>query len=142
MKAQEKGLELIFDVAPSVPASLVGDPLRLGQVLLNLVNNAVKFTEKGEIVVSVTPESVRENEATLVFSVRDTGIGMTEEQRRKLFRSFEQADASTTRRYGGTGLGLSISRNLVERMGGTIGVESEPGKGSTFRFTAVFGRAR
>ena len=140
MKAQEKGLELIFDVAPSVPASLVGDPLRLGQVLLNLVNNAVKFTEKGEIVVSVTPESVGENEATLAFSVRDTGIGMTEEQRKKLFRSFEQADASTTRRYGGTGLGLSISRNLVERMGGTIGVESEPGKGSTFRFTAVFGR--
>ncbi len=142
MKAQEKGIELIFDVAPGVPASLVGDPLRLGQVLLNLVNNAVKFTEKGEIVVSVTPESVGEDEAAILFSIRDTGIGMTEEQRRKLFRSFEQADASTTRRYGGTGLGLSISRNLVERMGGTIGVESEPGKGSIFRFTAVFGCRR
>ncbi len=139
MKAQEKGLELIFDVAPDVPGALVGDPLRLGQVLLNLVNNAVKFTERGEVVVSVACGRAGPDDATLNFAVSDTGIGMTEEQRNRLFRSFEQADASTTRRYGGTGLGLSISRNLVEHMGGSIGVESVPGKGSVFRFTAEFG---
>jgi PAS domain S-box-containing protein len=139
IKTQEKGLELLFKTDPSVPTALVGDPLRLGQILINLSNNAVKFTDTGEIVVST--ELVKKNgaQATLKFSVRDTGIGMTAEQATKLFQPFAQADSSTTRKYGGTGLGLTISKRLAEMMGGEIWVESEHGQGSTFSFTANFG---
>ena len=139
MKAEDKGLELLFDVAPDVPTALVGDPLRLGQVLVNLGNNAVKFTEQGEIVVGVEKVAEDEDGVELHFWVKDTGIGMTPEQCGRLFQSFSQADTSTTRKYGGTGLGLAICKNLVEMMGGRIWVESEPGKGSTFHFHARFG---
>jgi len=140
VKAQEKkDLEVLFATASEVPRFLVGDPLRLGQVLINLANNAVKFTESGEIVV--VTELLEQDSAglTIKFSVRDTGIGLTEEQIGKLFQSFSQADTSTTRKFGGTGLGLTISKRLVEMMGGEIWVESEPGKGTTFSFTANFG---
>jgi signal transduction histidine kinase/DNA-binding response OmpR family regulator/HPt (histidine-containing phosphotransfer) domain-containing protein len=140
-KAREKQLEILFATASDVPLSLVGDPLRLGQILLNLTNNAIKFTEKGEIVVSIELISKNDEQATLRFSVRDTGIGMTAEQAAKLFQPFTQADSSTTRKYGGTGLGLTISKRLVEMMEGDIRVESEIGKGSTFIFKAVFGLA-
>ena len=139
-KAEEKGLEFVFAVEPGTPMALRGDPLRLGQILLNLTGNAIKFTEKGEIVVSVAPQAMDASAALLNFSVRDTGIGLTEQQRAKLFQSFQQADTSTTRKYGGTGLGLTISKKLTELMGGKIGVESTPGMGTTFRFTARFGR--
>ena len=139
LKAEEKGLELLFDIDMDAPTALVGDPLRLGQILINLANNAVKFTETGEIVVKVAPVKVTDKKAELQFSVQDSGIGLTEEQRGKLFQAFSQADTSTTRKYGGTGLGLTISKKLCEMMGGEIWVESEPGKGSTFIFTAVFG---
>jgi len=139
IKTQEKGLELLFKTDPSVPTALVGDPLRLGQILINLSNNSVKFTDTGEIVVST--ELIKKDDAkvTLKFSVRDTGIGMTAEQAAKLFQPFAQADSSTTRKYGGTGLGLTISKRLAEMMGGEIWVESESGQGSTFSFTASFG---
>ncbi len=140
-KCHEKGLELIFNMAAQTPVSLKGDPLRLGQILLNLGNNAVKFTEKGEIEISVSGVRVQPHEAVLKFKVRDTGIGLTHEQQAKLFQAFHQADTSTTRRYGGSGLGLSICKKLSELMGGTIGVDSEAGQGSTFWFTARFGRA-
>jgi len=139
IKTQEKGLELLFKTDPSVPTTLVGDPLRLGQILINLSNNAVKFTDSGEIVVSTELIKKDESQVTLKFSVRDTGIGMTAEQAAKLFQPFAQADSSTTRKYGGTGLGLTISKRLVEMMGGKIWVESESGQGSTFSFTANFG---
>jgi two-component system, sensor histidine kinase and response regulator len=139
MKCEDKGLELLFNTAPEVPTALVGDPLRLGQVLINLGNNAVKFTESGEIVVGVEKVAQDEGGVELHFWVRDTGIGMTPEQCGKMFQSFSQADASTTRKYGGTGLGLAISKNLVEMMNGRIWVESEPGQGSTFHFHARFG---
>ena len=139
IKTQEKGLELLFNTDPSVPATLVGDPLRLGQILVNLSNNAVKFTDSGEIVVSTELLKKEDTQVTLKFSVRDTGIGMTAEQAARLFQPFMQADTSTTRKYGGTGLGLTISKRLVEMMGGEIWVESEPGRGSTFNFTANFG---
>ncbi len=138
-KAQDKNLEFLISTPRDVPPDLVGDPLRLGQILINLVNNAVKFTEHGEIVVSVAMEEQEGDLVKLKFSVRDSGIGMTPEQSAKLFQAFAQADTSTTRKYGGTGLGLSISKRLVEMMGGTIWVESESGKGSTFQFTAWFG---
>jgi len=138
-KVQNKGLELIFNQDMSIPLNLIGDPLRLGQILLNLTNNAVKFTEKGEIEVSAKVISGDEKETMLRFEVRDTGIGLTSEQVGKLFKSFSQADTSTTRKYGGTGLGLTISKKLSEMMGGEIGVESESGKGSIFYFTARFG---
>ncbi|MCG8614894.1 MAG: response regulator [Desulfobacterales bacterium] len=139
-KTQEKGLELIFNMDTEVPVYLKGDPLRLGQILLNLANNAVKFTEKGEIEVSISAVTVAVEEAMLKFEVRDTGIGLTPEQQGKLFQSFQQADTSTTRKYGGTGLGLSICKKLCEMMGGEIGVESEAGKGTTFWFTVRLGR--
>ena len=139
-KAFNKGLELIVEVAGDVPLHLVGDPLRLGQVLINYVNNAVKFTDHGEIEISVAVVRAIGNEVILRFSVRDTGIGLTEEQQGRLFRNFEQADTSTTRKYGGTGLGLVIAKQLAELMGGEVGVESTFGKGSTFWFTARFGR--
>ena len=139
IKAQEKGLKLLINVLPEVPLALYGDPLRLGQVLINLLGNAIKFTEAGEIELTVDCISRKENEATLKFSVRDTGIGMTEEQQAKLFQPFTQADGSTTRRYGGTGLGLTISKQLIELMGGNIEVKSTPGKGTTFTFYVPFG---
>ncbi|ASJ97754.1 PAS domain S-box protein [Shewanella marisflavi] len=137
-KAADKQLELLFAVAPNIPRHLVGDPLRLGQVLINLMNNAIKFTEQGEVMLSIS-QLVREDEEILLkFSVRDNGIGLTEEQRAKLFKSFSQADSSTTRKYGGTGLGLAICKQLVELMGGEIGVESQFGNGSTFFFSVRF----
>jgi signal transduction histidine kinase/DNA-binding response OmpR family regulator/HPt (histidine-containing phosphotransfer) domain-containing protein len=139
IKTQEKGLELLFKTDPSVPTALIGDPLRLGQILINLSNNAVKFTDSGEIVVSTELVQKDDAQVTLKFSVQDTGIGMTAEQAAKLFQPFAQADSSTTRKYGGTGLGLTISKRLAEMMGGEIWVESESGRGSTFSFTANFG---
>ena len=141
VKAQDKGLELLINRDPSVPSDLSGDPLRLGQILTNLSNNAVKFTDEGEIVISVEVEERHEERVRLRFSVRDSGIGMTEEQAGKLFQAFSQADTSTSRKYGGTGLGLSISKRLTEMMDGKIWVESEPGVGSTFIFTVVLGVA-
>ncbi|KAA1053581.1 hybrid sensor histidine kinase/response regulator [Azospirillum argentinense] len=141
LSAEEKGLALRLEVAPDVPTALLGDPLRLGQVLLNLVNNAVKFTESGSVVlgVSAAPRGAEDGETELRFAVRDTGIGMTAEQVARLFQPFAQADSSTTRRYGGTGLGLAISRRLAVMMGGGIVVDSAPGLGSTFRFTVTVG---
>jgi PAS domain S-box-containing protein len=136
VKTQEKKLELLFKIDRSVPTTLVGDPLRLGQILTNLSNNAVKFTDKGQIIVSTELVKKEDTQVTLKFSVKDTGIGMTEEQAAKLFQPFSQADSSTTRKYGGTGLGLTISKRLAQMMGGEIWVESEPGRGSTFSFTA------
>ncbi len=137
-KAHEKNLEILFAIETDVPRQLIGDPLRLHQILANLANNAVKFTESGEI--EIRAELLREyNKSVAIrFSVRDTGIGLSPDQQQKLFQSFSQADASTTRRYGGTGLGLAICKQLVEIMGGKIWAESVPEKGSTFYFTAVF----
>jgi PAS domain S-box-containing protein len=139
MKADEKGLELLFALPPQLPTALVGDPLRLGQVLLNLGNNAVKFTERGEIVVAVDLIEQGADSVLLRFEVRDTGIGMSPEQQQNLFLPFSQADASTSRRYGGTGLGLAISRRLVQMMGGELGVDSTPGQGSCFHFSVRLG---
>jgi len=141
LKAQEKGLEVIFDIHPELPRTLVGDPLRLGQVLLNLAGNAVKFTDRGEIVIRVAPAAATEKEAEISFAMQDTGIGMSPEQVGKLFQSFSQADTSTTRKYGGTGLGLAISQKLVEMMKGRIWVESKSGEGTTYTFTAKFGHS-
>ena len=138
-KAQDKNLEFLISSQRDIPPNLVGDPLRLGQILINLVNNAVKFTERGEVLVTVALEEQLADRAKLKFSVRDTGIGMTPEQCARLFQAFSQADTSTTRRYGGTGLGLSISKRLVEMMEGDIWAESQPGIGSNFQFTAWFG---
>ncbi len=140
VKAYEKRLDLHFAIHYEVPQMLVGDPHRLSQVLINLLNNAVKFTDRGEITVEIEREHSPQEDmaATLRCSVSDTGIGMTMEQQTRLFRHFTQADMSTTRKYGGTGLGLVISKELVERMGGEMSVESEPGQGSCFTFTARF----
>ncbi|WP_457389345.1 response regulator [Roseateles sp. P5_E1] len=139
MRAEEKGLELLFALSPTLPTALVGDPSRLGQILLNLSNNAVKFTEQGEVTVAVA-ETAREGQrVTLRFEVRDSGIGLAPEAVARLFQPFTQADASTSRRYGGTGLGLAICRHLVERMGGEIGLDSEPGRGSCFHFSLPLG---
>jgi signal transduction histidine kinase/DNA-binding response OmpR family regulator len=138
MKADEKGLELLYVEPPDLPHALVGDPLRLSQVLLNLGNNAVKFTERGEVALAVKVESQAADEVALRFEVRDTGIGFDQAQRERLFQPFEQADASTSRRHGGTGLGLAISRQLVHLMGGELDVESRPGEGSCFFFTLRF----
>jgi len=135
-KAHDKGLELLVDVARTIPEHLRGDPLRLGQILTNLVNNAVKFTERGEIRLTIELLERTGDKVELKFSVRDTGMGMTPEQAARLFQPFTQADMSTTRKHGGTGLGLTISRRLVELMGGRIWLTSEPGAGSTFLFTA------
>lgn len=139
VKTQEKGLELIIATSPGMPMNLVGDPLRLGQVLINLAGNAVKFTKDGEIFVSAEPVRQEDHQVTLRFTVRDTGIGMSPKQAERLFHAFAQADTSTTREYGGTGLGLTISKRLVDLMDGDIQFESEEGKGSTFSFTATFG---
>ena len=141
-RAQEKGLELACLVLPDLPVAVRGDPGRLRQVLTNLVGNAVKFTERGEVVMRVSLADMNDEGGMLLrFEVRDTGIGITAEHQARLFEAFSQADASTTRRYGGTGLGLAICQRLVEMMGGTIGVDSEPGAGSTFLFTAWLDRA-
>jgi two-component system sensor histidine kinase/response regulator len=134
MPAEEKGLEIAYSVDPSLPKRLRGDPLRLGQILTNLVSNAVKFTERGEIVVSITPATGPDGSDWVRFSVSDTGIGLDADQIARLFRPFSQASNDTARRYGGTGLGLAICKRLVEMMGGTIGVESTKGIGSTFYF--------
>jgi signal transduction histidine kinase len=136
LKAQEKNLELLFDVGQDVPGALIGDDMRLSQILLNLVNNAIKFTDEGEIRLRINRLERTEGDVLLRFEVQDTGIGITPEQSARLFSAFVQADASTTRQYGGTGLGLSITRKLVEMMGGTIWIESEVGVGSRFIFTA------
>ncbi len=138
-RAEEKKLELVFRWGKGLPALLSGDPLRLGQVLLNLVGNAVKFTEKGEVTVAVEPLAQRGGQAQLKFSVRDTGLGMNQDQMDKLFHTFTQADSSITRKFGGTGLGLVICKRLVELMHGEIFVESQIGQGSIFSFTAWFG---
>ena len=139
LKAEEKGLEFLFSCAPDIPTALIGDPLRLGQILVNLGNNAVKFTEHGEVIVGVESVAATEHDVELHFWVKDSGIGMTPDQQGKLFQSFSQADTSTTRKYGGTGLGLAISKKLVEMMDGKIWVDSETGNGSTFHFHARFG---
>jgi two-component system sensor histidine kinase/response regulator len=135
LKAEEKGLELLLQVDQDVPTCLHGDPLRLGQVLVNLGNNAVKFTETGEVVISIGVKQRDEHNVRLVFEVRDTGIGMSQEQQDQLFQAFQQADTSTTRKYGGTGLGLTISKRLVNLMQGEIQVDSAPGQGSRFSFS-------
>ena len=138
-KAHDKGLEYLVDVPLGIPQNLMGDPLRLGQILTNLVNNAIKFTEQGEVRLAAELLEQTGDKVKLRFLVRDTGIGMTAEQVARLFRPFTQADMSTTRKHGGTGLGLTISRRLVEMMGGQIWLESTPGEGSSFIFTAWFG---
>lgn len=139
VRTVDKSIEVLFQTGPHIPDGLIGDPLRLGQVLINLTNNAVKFTSKGTIVITTDLVERRGKRVKLRFSVRDSGIGMTPEQMDSLFTAFSQADTSTTRQYGGTGLGLSICRSLVEMMKGRIWAESEPGCGSEFSFTAVFG---
>jgi len=141
LKADEKGLELLFSASPELPARLVGDPTRLRQVLVNLGSNAIKFTERGEVVVGMDLLSQDEDGVELHGWVRDTGIGLSEEQQARLFQPFVQADSSTTRRYGGTGLGLVICRELVQRMGGRLWVDSEPGRGSTFHFSVRLERS-
>ncbi|NLD38024.1 MAG: response regulator [Desulfatiglans sp.] len=140
VNAHEKGLEFSYFIDHDIPSMLKGDPGRLRQILINLINNAVKFTKEGEIVTSLTLANETPTHVKIRFEVRDTGIGISQSDVQKLFHSFQQVDASSTRTYGGTGLGLSISKKLAEMMGGEIGVESEPGKGSNFRFTAVFER--
>jgi len=138
LKAEEKGLELILHVPPQVPDGLVGDPGRVRQILTNLIGNAVKFTHQGEVALHVAVESETDHEIFLHFKVIDTGIGIAPEKQRKIFEPFEQADGSTTRKYGGTGLGLTISEKLVHLMQGELWLESEVGKGTTFHFTARF----
>ncbi|MGH8459445.1 MAG: ATP-binding protein, partial [Nevskiales bacterium] len=137
-RAAEKGVELVLSAPAHLPQVVVGDAVRLEQILVNLTSNALKFTERGEVEVGVLQESSAPGRAVLRFTVRDTGIGLTEEQSERLFKPFSQADDSTTRRYGGTGLGLNISKQLVDRMGGRIGVNSTPGGGSTFWLTVPF----
>lgn len=137
-QVQEKGLELLFDIDANVPLAIKGDALRLNQVITNLLSNAIKFTSKGEIILSMKQVSKNENEVELRFDVKDSGIGISEEQKTKLFNSFSQADNSTTRKYGGTGLGLTISKRIIELMGGSVGFESTLGVGSNFYFTLKF----
>ncbi|MFZ5844206.1 MAG: response regulator [Pseudomonadota bacterium] len=139
-KAALKGLEFIFDIDPQLPHTLIGDPLRLGQILINYASNAIKFTEQGDVTIIVRQQRDDGERLQLYCAVRDTGIGLDTEQKAKLFQSFQQADSSTTRKYGGTGLGLAISRKLAELMGGEVGVDSTLGKGSTFWFTANVGK--
>jgi two-component system sensor histidine kinase/response regulator len=140
LRAAEKGLELVCHIPPEVPDALVGDPGRLRQIIINLVGNAVKFTDQGEILVAIAREEESDAEVTLHITISDTGIGISEEKQQRIFESFTQADASTTRRYGGTGLGLTISSRLVELMGGRVWVESAVGTGSTFHFLVRLGK--
>ena len=142
LRAHGKGLEIAYHVLPDVPDMIIGDPGRIRQVLVNLVSNAIKFTDQGEVVVQVDKKSETDDKVHLHFTVADTGVGIPSEKQRLIFESFAQADGSTTRKYGGTGLGLTISKHLVEKMGGDMWVESEVGKGSTFHFTACLGRAK
>jgi CheY-like chemotaxis protein len=137
-RAAEKGLELALRISPDLPERLVGDPGRLRQIIVNLVGNAIKFTERGEAVVEVESQTRSNGGVVLHFSVRDTGIGIPEKKQQLIFEAFSQADAATTRRFGGTGLGLTISSQLVRMMGGSIWVESDVGRGTTFHFTAEF----
>jgi len=139
-KANEKGVEMVGFIDPDIPSLLIGDPGRLRQVILNLLTNAVKFTDKGFVTIRVTLENETDHTVALQFEISDTGIGIPQDRQDKLFKSFSQVDASTTRKYGGTGLGLAISKQLTEMMGGQISVKSQLGKGSTFSFTAGFGR--
>ncbi|WP_408949833.1 PAS domain-containing protein [Lysobacter sp. Hz 25] len=141
-RAAAKGLSLAFDVAPDTPHDLVGDKLRLGQVLINYASNAIKFTEQGGVRVSVKVLERRAQGLVLRFAVQDTGVGLGREQIARIFEAFQQGDSSTTRRYGGTGLGLAICKNLAQMMGGEVGVDSEPGRGSTFWFTATVGTSQ
>jgi PAS domain S-box-containing protein len=138
VRAHEKGLELMYSIMQDVPLALLGDPTRLRQVLVNLIGNAIKFTERGEVLIQIENQGMRNGKVELLFSVRDTGIGIAPEKIETVFDAFTQADSSVTRKYGGTGLGLAISKQLVELMGGNIMVESKPGQGSTFSFTAQF----
>jgi signal transduction histidine kinase/CheY-like chemotaxis protein len=141
-KVRDKGLKLCIDQAPEVAGiAMLGDPLRLGQILLNFTGNSLKFTEQGSITIRVRLAEAGADDVLLRFEVQDTGIGIAAEDQRRLFTAFEQADGSTTRRYGGTGLGLAISKRLAQLMGGEVGVESQPGMGSTFWFTVRMGRA-
>jgi len=142
VRADQSGLELLVDIDSRVPRTVIGDPLRLRQILVNLVGNAIKFTERGHVLVTVTPEPGQENETVLRFAVADNGIGIAPEHQTAIFEAFRQADGSTTRRFGGTGLGLAICSTLVGMMNGRIWVESKPNEGSTFYFTAVFGAAK
>ncbi|HXG18176.1 MAG TPA: PAS domain S-box protein [Methylomirabilota bacterium] len=142
VRAHEKGLELLYDVHPETPDAIVGDPIRLRQVVTNLVGNAIKFTAKGEVGVRVSAQETGEDDILLHVQVSDTGVGIPPDKQRLIFAAFAQADASTTRQYGGTGLGLTIARRLVELMGGRLEVESTVGVGSTFHFTARVGRGR
>jgi CheY-like chemotaxis protein len=135
LRAHDKGLELACRIDPETPNALVGDPVRLSQVIVNLVGNAIKFTEQGEVVLQVAPLASGDGGVDLQFSVTDTGIGIPPEKLEKIFEAFTQADVSTTRKYGGTGLGLAIAMRLVKLMGGRLWVESQPGRGSTFHFT-------
>lgn len=137
LRVAETGVELVVDVAPETPTAIKADPTRVRQILLNLLSNAFKFTQQGEVILRVRPQQGSENNI-LYFEVEDTGIGLDKEQQAKLFQSFQQADSSTTRKFGGTGLGLAISRHLSELMGGNIGVNSQPGKGATFWFTIQY----
>ena len=141
VRAAEKGLELACHIPPDIPALVVGDSGRLRQIIVNLTGNAIKFTEQGEVVVAVAKESVSDGQVDLHFTIRDTGIGIPLEKQEKVFGAFDQADSSTSRRFGGTGLGLAISKQLVRMMGGDIWVESEAGQGTTFHFTARLGLA-
>ena len=141
VRAHEKELEVICEVDPKIPETMLGDPVRVNQILVNLAGNAIKFTERGELLVSAELTAETDGLMELCFTVADTGIGIAKEKQREIFQAFNQADGSITRRYGGTGLGLAISSQLVEMMGGRIRVESEPGHGSRFIFTAIFGTA-
>ena len=141
-RADQKGLDLSCRIAPDVPDALLGDAGRLRQVILNLVGNAIKFTDEGEVAVDVIVDDEATDDVRLRFTVRDTGIGIPQDKQWEIFGAFVQADASTTRRYGGTGLGLTISTQLVEMMDGRMWLDSEPGKGSQFHFVARFGIAR
>ena len=139
VRAHEKGLELICDIGAEVPCALIGDPGRLRQVVTNLIGNAIKFTEQGEVTLRVEQESLSGQDVVMHFVVSDTGVGIASARQQAIFEAFTQADGSMTRKYGGTGLGLTISSRLVEGMGGRIWVESHPGLGSSFHFTAGFG---